>query len=131
VRLVSAQRQATGGGFTWTEQELARAKALRREGYTHGTIAGMLRTEFGSDRTGMALQRLFCALRRDGLVVETVEDHDRQDVRRRALVREQQAELKAANSLRRSCLRCRGEFDSHGAGNRICEDCKRHGVFSS
>lgn len=114
-----AERKPTGNGYAWTEAELARAKALRREGYTHGTIAGLLREEFGTERTGQGVQSLWQTLRQRGEVVETVADHDR------AAVRERRAELAAANTVRRRCLRCGDGFDSWGAGNRLCGECRR------
>lgn len=119
------QQQAVGGGWTWTDAELARAKELRREGYTVGTIAGMLRAEFGSERTGLAVQAVFRNLRQRGLAVETVSDHDRAAAREK----HRQAELAAANLVRRKCLRCGGGFDSHGPGNRVCSSCKSTEVW--
>jgi hypothetical protein len=117
---MSAHQQPTGGGLPWSGAELARAKALRRVGYTHGTIAGMLRAEFATERTGSAVQKLFVALRQRGLVVETVSDADRAAAREKA----RQAELAVANLVRRRCLRCRDHFDSWGPGNQVCGDCK-------
>ena len=117
---MSAQRQAVGGGYAWTDAELARAKELRREGYTHGTIAGFLRREFGTERTGLGVQKLFTSLRQRGLVVETVSDHERQAAR----ARHRQAEVAAANLVRRRCLRCGSGFDSSWAGHRVCDECK-------
>jgi hypothetical protein len=117
---MSAHQQPTGGGWTWADAELARAKDLRREGYTHATIAGFLRREFSTERSGVSVQKLFTGLRQRGLVVETVSDHDKQAAREK----HRQAELAAANLVRRQCLRCRGAFDSWGAGKRICADCR-------
>jgi len=109
------------GWLPWKQPELARAKALRAEGYTHGTIAGMLRDEFGTVRTGLAVQKLFAALRQKGVVVDPVPTHQA----KAAEVRK--AELVVANNVQRQCLLCRRNFYSWGAGNRRCDPCKRSG----
>lgn len=95
-----------GSGFVWTEAELARAKQLVSEGYTHGTVAGFLRQEFGTDRSGLAVQKMFSALRlRSGASVK--------------------AQLVTANTRRRPCLTCRAPFDSEGPHNHVCMPCKQ------
>jgi hypothetical protein len=116
----SQRPQPSGTGYVWTAAELARAKELRREGYTHGTIAGLLREEYGTGRSGDGVRKLFLNLRQRGVVVETVAEHERVAAREK----HRATELARANLVRRKCLRCSGGFDSYGPQNRVCSDCK-------
>lgn len=106
--------------YTWTAPELARAKDLRFEGYTHGTIAGMLREEFGTLRTRHGVQKMFSNLKRRS-------PSDEPKPRASSGARPSMAkpsEVQAANATRRMCLSCTNPFDSEGPGNRICLNCK-------
>lgn len=122
----SLKPEPTGGGWLWSAPELARAKELRREGFTAATIAGTLKAEFGTIRSAMSVQQVFTNLRRLGQAVapapmkQVMANHAKR-----------QAELVVANTVRRECLSGgRGHwFDSEGAHHRICSDCKRQGSW--
>jgi len=103
----------------WGGAELARAKALRGEGYVFSTIALLLCREFGTDRSPTAVQKLFIKLRQRGELIEAVSEADRQAARERA------AEMGTTRTVLRRCLRCRHSFSSYGAENRVCADCKK------
>lgn len=119
---MSASLKPSGAGWLWSERELARAKELRREGFTVAAISGTLQAEFGTVRTAMGVQQMFTNLRRRGEAVAPLPAKQ---------VMERKAELILANTTRRECL-AEGRkhwFDSWGPGNRICSDCKRLGSW--
>lgn len=122
--------RSTGSGWAWTEAEIVRAKELRTEGFTAASIAGALSAEFGTQRTGNAVEKCLAKQRRP--------DHFRAaDVARKVLVRKAekvQLTVVPKATTRRRCLGpvCHGVlwFDSEGPGHRVCSDCKRSVIWS-
>jgi hypothetical protein len=125
IRPAGATIPAGGNGAPdwqrWTAEQIERAKALRREGFTAATIAGFLTPEFGIPRSADGVAHMFKNLRRNGQlepspvarVAIREAGHDRRLLER------------AANMSRRRCLMCGEDFPSEGPGNRVCDDCKR------
>jgi hypothetical protein len=96
----------------WSEAELARLRALRAEGRSHDVTAGILRQEFGTERSRAAVQMAAWAIRS-----KEARDADRDE-------RQAEREVAAANTSNRRCLTCGGGFASWGAGNRMCGPCR-------
>jgi tRNA(Ile2) C34 agmatinyltransferase TiaS len=126
----ASHKPAPPNDFLWSDAEVARAKQLRREGGTHPAVAAALRAEFGTQRTTHAVQKLFARLRRpDEMRAENAAHKAAARLSTRAQA--QVGRVVVAKTVQRHCLRCRGGFESHGPGNRLCEECKRLGVFGS
>jgi hypothetical protein len=128
----AAIRPAPPNDFLWSDAEVARAKQLRREGGTHPAVAAALRAEFGTARTTHAVQKLFARLRRpDEMRAENAAHKAAARLSTRAQA--QAGRVVVAKTVQRECLASgRGHyFDSEGPHHRICDACKRLGVFGS
>ena len=90
----------------WTRQEIATLRKMLADGATYAEIAQHLR------RSADAVRQKTDDLR----------------------AHEERAKQATAQSLPRArprrCLKCQQIFDSEGPHNRICDDCKRHDVYS-
>lgn len=104
-------RKLTLVDVPWSAPELARMHQLRAEKLTSASIAGALRQEFGTGRTGQAVK----------MCVAMLKKREERKAERAAAV----AELTVVNNISRKCLCCGGGFSSWGAGNRMCVECKR------
>lgn len=110
------QGTPTGRGWVWTTREIERAKQLCAEGVTHRVVAQVLTQEFGTARTKRSVWNFLKRLH-DGL--------DPGSATRERMLQDQVAATANSNTVRRSCLMCRGAFESEGAHNRVCAGCKR------